>query len=74
MKEVERLTWMEAGSALTERALVSPRLGPGFPLDQVAVADRMEIWGTTLAADVEYTEFRLYQGGRLMGVRRIAGY
>lgn len=35
---------------------------------------RLDVWGTTLQADTDFTEFRLMRGDRLIGVRRISGY
>jgi hypothetical protein len=33
---------------------------PGFTLDQIGGAVKMEVWGTTFADKEEYCEFRLF--------------
>lgn len=62
------------GVALAPRATAPAPWGPGFPDEEVGAADRLEVWGTTLDAPADFTEFRLYVGDRLTGIRRVAGY
>lgn len=53
----------------------SPPFGPGFPVELVKRATRLEVWGSTIMEDgPEYTEFRLYSGTVLLGKRRLAGH
>lgn len=62
------------GSAVRQQALSEPPFGPAFPPADACRADRLEVWGTTRDADADFTEFRLYREGRLIGMRRIPGY
>lgn len=53
----------------------SPPFGPGFPVELVKRATRLEVWGSVIKEDgPDYTEFCLYAGDVLLGKRRLAGY
>lgn len=62
------------GPLLVRRATTQPPFGPGFPLEDASGAERLEVWGTALQADADFTEFRLMKDGRLIGIRRIKGF
>ena len=61
-------------SQLSVDAITSPPFGPGFDVALVQQADRLEVWGTRETAPEDFTEFRLIQNGRVIGVARIPGY
>lgn len=59
---------------LMGRATTEPPFGPGFSAGDASRAERLEVWSTPLDADADYTEFRLMQGDRLLGIRRLKGF
>lgn len=65
---------MLRGLDLDRAAVATAPFGLSFTADEVAQADRLELWGTTLPADVDFTKFRLMQGDRLVAIRRIKGF
>lgn len=62
------------GPLLVPRATTEPPFGPGFPAEDASRAERLEVWGTPLDADADFTEFRLMEGDRLLGIRRLKGF
>lgn len=63
-----------SGPLLERPATSGPPLGPGFTAEEASRADRLEVWVTTAEEDVDFTEFRLMKGDRLIGIRRIKGF
>ena len=59
---------------LIKEATAAPPFGPGFASVLANQAVRLEVWGTTEQAPEDYTEFRLFKDGRVVGVARIPGY
>lgn len=73
-KSLELLRTITDMSQLPKEAAASPPFGPGFDRMLAQQADRLEVWGTTEEAQEDYTEFRLFKDGLVIGVARIPGY
>jgi hypothetical protein len=64
-----------AGAGLQDKATLRPPFGPGFSATEAADADKMEVWHTQFKdPGPDYSEFRLFKGGRQVGSKRIDGY
>lgn len=64
----------EEGPATRRAAATPPPLGPGWDPETAATLTRFEVWGTTLAAPVDWCEFRGFAGPWLVRAERMAGY
>jgi hypothetical protein len=54
---------------------VPPPMGPGFAVEQVRRATRMEVWGSSFdTPGADYCEFRLFDGDVLIDRKRVGGY
>jgi hypothetical protein len=73
-KSLDLLRTITNPAQLAKEATASPPFGPAFDGVLARQADRLEVWGTTEEASEDYTEFRLFKGGRVIGVARISGY
>lgn len=63
------------GQAMRQYAAEAEPFGAGFDPQQVAEADRLEIWHSAFSdPGPDFNEFRLFRGETLMGVRRTEGY
>lgn len=54
-------------------AAAAPPFGPALDAAVTRHADNVEVWGTTEDAPEDYTEFRLMQDHRVIGLARISG-
>ncbi len=55
-------------------AIPAPPFGPGFTADQVADADTLEIWVTSLADPEDTTVWRLMRARRAIAAAQIGGF
>ena len=62
------------GADLLIQAAASPPFGPGFTAAQVADADALEVWVTSLEDVAEVTVWRLLCGGRPVAQAQVGGY
>jgi len=53
-----------------------PPFGPGFPMAQVLIAKKMEVWGSSFSDPGEdYCVFKLIgEGGKVLEEKRVEGY
>lgn len=52
-----------------------PPFGPGFTVQEVQRAERMEVWGSGIKdPGGDYCEFRLMEGKKVLATRTISGY
>lgn len=71
---MELLRTMNSPEQLLKEATTAPPFGPAFDADVARAADTLEVWGTTTAAQEDYTEFRLLKASKVIGAARIPGY
>lgn len=71
---LELLRTITPPAQVLKDAAAGPPFGPGFDAALAQQADRLDVWGTTEEAAEDYTEFRLLEDGRVIGVARIPGY
>lgn len=50
-----------------------PPFGPGFTADQIADADTLEVWVTTLADIADTTVWRLLRAGQPVAMAEVGG-
>lgn len=58
---------------LTEAA-TAPPFGPGFTADEMATADTLQVWVTSLADVADTTVWRLLRAGQLVAQAQVDGY
>ncbi len=58
---------------LVEGAMVPP-FGPGFTAAQVADADTLEVWVTSLADVADTTVWRLMRQGTVIALHEVGGF
>ena len=62
------------GADLLTHATELAPFGPGFTAGQVAEADALEVWVTSLEDIADTTVFRLMRRGAAIAVRQIGGF
>jgi hypothetical protein len=61
------------GADLLMEATAAPPFGPGFTVSQVADADTLEVWVTSLAYIADTTVWRLVRDGTVVAVSEVGG-
>lgn len=62
------------GAELLTEARTAPPFGPGFTADEVADADALEIWVTSLEDVADTTVWRLVRDGTVIAVSQVGGF
>lgn len=62
------------GADLFVQAAASPPFGPGFTAAQVAEADTLEMWVTSLADVADKTVWRLMCKGTAIALHEVGGF
>jgi hypothetical protein len=62
------------GAELLIHAMETPPFGPGFTAQQVAEADALKLWITSLEDIADTTVFRLMRGDAAVAVSQIGGF
>jgi len=65
----------QTGQTMVNTATAAAPFGAGFTPEQVATADKLEMWGTGIKdAGDEYCEFRLFSNGVIVDTKKVMGY
>lgn len=62
------------GAELLVEAAATPPFGPGFAAEEVAAADTLEVWVTSLHDVADVTVWRLLANRTVLRVVEISGY
>ncbi len=62
-----------SGPDVLVHAAPAPPFGPGFTADQIADADTLEVWVTTLADIADTTVWRLLRAGQPVAMAEVGG-
>jgi hypothetical protein len=62
------------GTDLVIQAAATPPFGPGFTAPQVADADALEVWVTSLADVADTTVWRLLRDGTVIALSEVGGF
>lgn len=63
------------GSEMVGEATSPAPFGPGFAKEEIAQADRMEVWCSSFGdPGSDFNEFRLLKDNSVLASRRIEGY
>ena len=62
------------GAEMLVEAAATPPFGPGFTAMEVAGADTLEVWVTSLEDVADVTVWRLLHGGTLVAQAQVGGY
>lgn len=65
----------QIGKTMVDTATADAPFGAGFTYEQVAKAEKLEVWGTEIKdAGDDYCEFRLFSKGVIIDRKKVMGY